>query len=132
MSRSRQMSDSTDMSISDSSRSCLIVDLRRFFIIFSLENDLSADADVKGRVRAILIIFDKLGKHSGSWRSSRYKSTKDGFRSFVSLARISLIIFEERINFISSSRASALMSSANQSAACLTCSKESGVVMRLG
>ena len=57
------MSDSTDMSISESILSCPIVDLRRFFIIFSFENDLSADADVSGIVNAILTILDKFGKH---------------------------------------------------------------------
>ena len=61
------MSDSTDMSISESSRSCPIVDLSRFLIIFTFENDLSADADVNG----ILTILYTFGKHSSSWSSAR-------------------------------------------------------------
>ena len=65
------MSDSTDMSISESSRSCPIANLSRFLIIFSFENDVLADADVNGIVRGILTILDKFRKHSDSWSSAR-------------------------------------------------------------
>ena len=102
-------------------------------MILSLEKDLSADTDVKGTVSAILTSLDKFGKHSHSLSNERYRSNNDGFRSScTAFSMISLRRFEERINCNSSSSASESTSWANQSAACFTCVKESGDVIRLG
>ena len=66
MPRDFVMSDSTDSSIREFNRSCPMVDLSRFFMIFSFEKERSAEADVSGKVNASLHNFPMTGKHSGS------------------------------------------------------------------